>query len=234
MVGGPEPAAPILRAMASRQQEKERRRREREEAERRAAAEAQRKRRLGILGGGVLALVVVVVVAVVVTSSSGGPSKATAAPVSLASAAPAAKCTVKSYPKRFQDRGHTLSKVTYKTNPPAFGLHNPIPASDGDYVGRVTPPKEKLVHALEHGRIEIQYRPNTPKTVTDQLERVFNEKTPLMLIFRNQTGMPYEVSAVAWTHILGCPGYNDKVPDAIRAFRDAYIGKGPEKIPQPE
>jgi Protein of unknown function (DUF3105) len=234
MVGGADPAAPILSAMASRQQEKERRRREREEAERRAAAEEQRKRRLWILGGGVLALVAVIVVVVVVAGSGGGPSKAKAAPASLPSAASAAKCTVKSYPKSFQDRGHTTSKVTYKTNPPAFGRHNPIPAQDGDYVGRVTPAKENLVHALEHGRIEIQYRKSTPKTVTDQLERVFNEKTPLMLIFRNETGMPYEVAAVAWTHILGCPRYNDKVPDAIRAFRDTYIGKGPEKIPQPE
>ena len=43
--------------------------------------------------------------------------------------------------------------------------------------------------------------------------------------------MPYAVAATAWTHLLGCPKMNDKVFDAIRAFRLAYVDKGPEFIP---
>lgn len=219
--------------MASRQEEKERRRREREEKERKAQEAARRKRRLRILGGAVAVLVVIIVIAVVVSSSGGGSSSAKSTP-SLAVAAKQAGCTVQSFPKDRQDRTHTTAPVHYKTNPPAFGPHNPIPAQDGDYVGRVTPTKEHLVHSLEHGRIEVQYRPGTPKSTIDALEGLFNEKPDYMLLFENQTKMPYQVAAVAWTHILGCKQYNPRVLDAIRAFRDRYTLKAPEYIPQPE
>jgi hypothetical protein len=43
--------------------------------------------------------------------------------------------------------------------------------------------------------------------------------------------MPFQVAAVAWTHFLGCPTMNDKVFDAMRAFRTRFVDKGPELIP---
>ena len=46
--------------------------------------------------------------------------------------------------------------------------------------------------------------------------------------------MPYQVAASSWGHIIGCAKYNDKVPDAFRAFRDAYRLKGPEYFPNAE
>jgi hypothetical protein len=52
-----------------------------------------------------------------------------------------------------------------------------------------------------------------------------------MLLFQNNTNMPYAVAATAWTHLLGCPAMNDKVFDAVRAFRAAYTDKAPELIP---
>jgi hypothetical protein len=52
-----------------------------------------------------------------------------------------------------------------------------------------------------------------------------------MLLFPNPTKMPYEVAATAWTHLLGCKTYNDKVIDALRTFRARYIDQGPEKVP---
>jgi hypothetical protein len=52
-----------------------------------------------------------------------------------------------------------------------------------------------------------------------------------MLMFENTTNMPYAVAATAWTHSLTCPTMNDKVFDALRAFRAQYIDKGPEKVP---
>jgi hypothetical protein len=223
--------------MASRQEEKERRRREREEAERAAAEKARRGRRLKILGGAAAALVVIIVVAVVIASSGGSSSAGKVKKAStpqLAAAAQKAGCKLRDYPKGYEDRGHTNGTVRYKTNPPAFGPHNPIPAQDGDYVGRTTPATEHLVHALEHGRIEVQYRKGTPKSVTDQLEKLFNEDSDYMLVFQNETNMPYQVAAVAWTHVMGCPQWNANVPDAITAFRGRYQLKAPEHITQPE
>ena len=43
--------------------------------------------------------------------------------------------------------------------------------------------------------------------------------------------MPFAVAATSWTHLLGCAKMNDKVFDAIRAFRDKYVDTAPERIP---
>ena len=52
-----------------------------------------------------------------------------------------------------------------------------------------------------------------------------------MLMFENTTGMKPAVAATAWTHSVTCPEMNDKVFDALRAFRARYIDKGPETVP---
>ena len=52
-----------------------------------------------------------------------------------------------------------------------------------------------------------------------------------MLLIPNETGMPYEVAATAWTKMLGCPRMNDRVYDAVRAFRFSYRDRGPEYEP---
>jgi len=234
--------------MASRAEEKERRRQERlaqEEAERKAHA---RTRRLQLAGGALLAVAAIVAVVVAVasgggTSSSDGPSPSDSASSSvklpvrktsdLATAAKAAGCVVKSFP--LEGREHTTATVTYHTNPPTSGNHNPNPSEDGFYPNGA-PPKERNVHALEHGRIEMQWKPGTPQNVIDTLQAIFNE--PLkgksgyhQLLFENNTNMPFEVAAASWQHYLGCPKWNQNVIDAMRAYREQYVDKGPEFIP---
>ena len=57
----------------------------------------------------------------------------------------------------------------------------------------------------------------------------------LQLLFQNPTGMPSAVAATAWTHSITCPAFKGAATlDALRAFRAAYINKGPEFIPVPE
>jgi hypothetical protein len=196
----------------------------------------------------VLVIAAIAVVVVLVAGSGGsdsGPSAKTtgaaipaagpnAAAAKLADAAKAAGCTTRTF--RAEGRTHTTAKVTYKTNPPTSGPHNPTPAEDGIYDPGNTPAKEKFVHTLEHGRIEIQYRPGTPKRTIDQLVTLFNEKVSgtegyHTLLFQNNTNMPYAVAATAWTQMLGCKSMNPKVFDAIRSFRSRYVDKGPEFIP---
>ena len=234
--------------MASRAEEKERRRQERlaqEEAERKAHA---RTRRLQLAGGALLAVAAIVAVVVAVasgggTSSSDGPSPSDSASSSvklpvrktsdLATAAKAAGCVVKSFP--LEGREHTTATVTYHTNPPTSGNHNPNPSEDGFYPNGA-PPKERNVHALEHGRIEMQWKPGTPQNVIDTLQAIFNE--PLKgksgyheLLYENNTNMPFQVAAASWQHYLGCPKWNQNVIDAMRAYREQYVDKGPEFIP---
>jgi hypothetical protein len=236
--------------MSSRQEEKERRRKERLAAEQAAEAAAARKRRIGYLVGGVLsgAAIAAIVIAVAAGGGSKSASKPSASQTKLNAAlqtkATAAGCAARTFPS--EGRQHTDGKVVYKTNPPTSGNHNPIPASDGIYDPGGTPQIEKLVHPLEHGRIEYQYHPGTSKAVVTQLTSLMKEQVPnqpggtqpggyLQLLFQNPTGMPSAVAATAWTHSITCPTFKGAVTlDALRAFRAAYINKGPEFIPVPE
>jgi hypothetical protein len=219
--------------MSSRAQEKERRRQERIEAEQAATRAASRKRTLMIAGGAIGALVVIAIIVVVATAGGGGSSSG-ADPGSLAANAKAAGCTFKSYPS--QGRQHTSGKVKYKTNPPTSGPHNPVPAPDGIYAPGNEPAPENAVHSLEHGRIEFEYKPGTSASDIAKLrslaESEFNGTAAYhTLMFRNNTNMPTQFAAVAWTKLLTCDRLSPQAMDVMRQFRQAYTDKGPEFIP---
>jgi hypothetical protein len=249
--------APVLsRAMSSRQEEKERRRREREEREQAEASKVANRRRLQLVAGGVIGLVAIaaVVAAIVSAAGGGGDDRSSGGSESAASyhqvslpaarttdfdaAVKAARCFYKNYPS--EGRTHlpsdTATNNTYRTNPPTSGNHRPTPAEDGVYAPGNTPDKENFVHTLEHGRIELQYAPTAPQNVRNDLFTIFNEKNKgvsgyHMMLFQNNTRMPYEVAATAWTQLLGCKTVNANTWDAIRAFRARFTDKGPELIP---
>jgi hypothetical protein len=128
------------------------------------------------------------------------------------------------------------TKVPYATNPPSYGPHYPTPASDGEYTPSQTPATGYTVHALEHGRIDYQYSPSLPAANVKQLEALLNEgdgqwaPKQMLLLFQNQTKMPYAVAATAWGHVLGCKTFNPRVFDALRDFRLAYTNLGPEQL----
>jgi uncharacterized protein DUF3105 len=219
--------------MAHRAEEKERRRQERIEREEAARRAAARKRTLQ-LGGGLIAGLVVIAVIVVVVAGGGGASGDKADPTKLTADAKAAGCTFGQF--KSEGRTHTAGKVTYKTNPPTSGNHNPTPAQDGIYRAGNTPPKENFVHSLEHGRIEFQYKPGAPAADVAKLRALAEEPindTPgyHMLMFENNTNMPTEFAAAAWTKSITCGQLTPQAIDAMREFRKAYTDKGPEFIP---
>jgi hypothetical protein len=160
----------------------------------------------------------------------------------LTAAVRAAGCTLIDTPdsvaRSDQNRVHVNAgtKVPYATNPPSYGPHYPAPASDGEYKAGTTPATGYVVHALEHGRIEYQYRPGLPAADVQQLEALFNEGAgqwaggQLLLLFQNSTGMPYDVAATAWGHVVACKTFNPAVFDAFRDFRLAYTYKAPEQL----
>ena len=235
--------------MASRQEQKEARRRERLERERKEASAAARLKRLQLAGGGLLALAVIAAVVVAIVAGFGGDDSGPQAPnagdqaaVKLPpqqtsdyeAAAKAAGCTLAN--PEFESATHEekdFKPSDYKTNPPTSGNHNPDWYDDGVYEPGTTPRLGMLVHTLEHGRIDIQYKPGTPAKTVDRLEALVNEMHEgyHLLLFQNTTGMEPAVAATAWTHSLTCPRMNDKVFDAIRTFRARYIDKGPETVP---
>jgi hypothetical protein len=234
--------------VSSRQQEKEARRQERLARESEEKRRAERNRRLQIVGGVILGVAVIAAIVIAVVASSGGSDdskakssgkanpevKAVPLPprktTDLFAAAKAAGCVVRTFPN--EGRQHITGKGTYRTNPPTSGNHNPVPAEDGDYSGQQSPAPENYVHTLEHGRIEFQYAPGTPAKVIGQLRTLFAEQGSYHdLLFQNNTNMPYQVAATAWTHLIGCKQVNDKIWDALRAFRLRYTDQAPEQIP---
>jgi Protein of unknown function (DUF3105) len=236
--------------VAHRQEEKQRRREERVAKERAAAAAAARRKRVQFAMGGVLALALVIGVVVLVVAGTGSGS-ASGQPTSpadvkggvklppqqvsdLTAAVKAAGCTLQNPP--IEGRQHETKKFTeadYKTNPPTSGAHYPEWYDDGIYNPGDVPNLGMLVHTLEHGRIDVQYRPGTPKRTVRGLESLLGEQDDgyHMLLFQNTTNMPYAVAATAWGHLLGCPAMNAKVYDALRTFRERYIDQGPEQVP---
>jgi hypothetical protein len=116
----------------------------------------------------------------------------------------------------------------YKTNPPTSGNHNPEQMADGAYAEQ--PDAWFVVHSMEHGRIEIQYSPDLSEKDQLALKGVFDQRSDGVLLFPN-ADMPYEVAVTAWTKLMGCPKYEGAATlDAIRDFRDTYIGLGPEPL----
>jgi hypothetical protein len=171
---------------------------------------------------------------IALTTGSGGEAAKARPPVKdLAAAAKAAGCEVSTHPS--EGRGHEDRKFTaadYETNPPTSGPHFPQWAQDGVYAPGNTPPLGQLVHTLEHGRIDIQYRPGTDPAVVRELEALAGENDGYhTLLFQNETGMKPQVAATAWTHMITCDDTGAPMLDALRAFRDRYVDKGPEFIP---
>jgi hypothetical protein len=236
--------------VASRQDEKERRRQERLAREQAEARSAANHKRLQLVGGGVLAFAAIAAVVIALVTGLGGGDEAPKVPDSdaaklaaaklpdqtvtdLEDAAKAAGCTLKN--PRYEGADHEDRKfkpADYKTNPPTSGNHNPVAYQDGIYEPGTIPMLGQVVHTLEHGRIDIQYRKGTPKSVVAQLETFVGENEGYhMVMFENTTDMKPQVAATAWTHSLTCDEMNPKVFDALRTFRDKYLDKGPEKIP---
>jgi hypothetical protein len=147
-------------------------------------------------------------------------------PPALVSAARAARCTAQDHPS--EGRQHVRGTPKYRTNPPTSGPHAPQAAADGAW--EVSPPVPALVHSLEHGRIVLWHGQGDRRAV-EELRKLGDEDSSKMILTPNTTGMPYRVAASAWGHLLGCPELNDDTLDAVRAFRDAYRGKGPEFVP---
>jgi hypothetical protein len=151
----------------------------------------------------------------------------------LQTAAKAAGCDLQ---LNLKDEGNTHIKPSdpvphYGTNPPTSGNHIVPPLQQADGAYSEFPQPVRFLHSLEHGRIEIQYSPDLSEQDQLALKGVFDEAPPGMLLFPNPD-MPYEVATTAWTQLMGCKTYKGAATlDAIRDFRDTYLGHGPEPVP---
>lgn len=126
-------------------------------------------------------------------------------------------------------------QVKYESNPPTSGDHyagneaGSGASADGAFLE--TPNWNRLLHSLEHGRVEIQYSPDLSEEEQLEIKGVYDEAPAGVILFPNPD-MPYEVAATAWTHLVGCDTYEGAATlDVLRNFRDQYLGRGPEPVP---
>ena len=62
--------------------------------------------------------------------------------------------------------------------------------------------------------------------------RALVDEDSYQMVMVPRSKMPYDVAATAWTQMMTCDKYEGAATlDAIRDFRDTYIGLGPEPLP---
>lgn len=240
--------------MSHRREQKEALRREREERERQAREAGQRKKLVGYGVAGVLVIAAVVLVAIAMAGGSdggGGPEASSdvfpdggSVPeqtvFEVAPAARAAGCELRSH-KGSGTQDHTTSldeRVQYDTNPPTSGRHYQIPAEDGAY--GEAPPDEAVVHALEHGRVVVWFKPNLPKDDRADLKAWFDKEDGFQTLLVPRRDMDAQIAMSAWNgdpapngtgRIMLCTEVNEKTWDALQAFADEHRSRGPEPVP---
>ena len=248
-----------------REEERERLRQAREERES-SHSKSERRRLLVAYGiAGLIGLAVVIGIIAAIASSGGeGGGSAHLNPASgsvngfepderdpgdvpaaeetnLAKAAQKAGCVVK---LELPDEGKehlppTATPPPYGTNPPTSGNHAESPYQQADGAYSEMPDPIFLVHALEHGRMEIQYSPDLGEDEQLELKGLYETMFGGTLLFPNDE-MTYDVAATTWTNMIGCPDYKGAATlDAIRAFgrktwgRYGGEGTGAVKGPTP-
>jgi len=123
-------------------------------------------------------------------------------------------------------RGHINlgTSVMYATDPPTSGIHWPNWTNPGFYDR--PEPKEKLVHALEHGNVVIYY--DQPSTEVLNLirswQRRFTGQWDGLVVVPKQ-GLGQTIELTAWGKFLRLETWDAPL---AAAFIDAYRGRGPE------
>lgn len=116
-----------------------------------------------------------------------------------------------------------------RSNPPVSGaVDERISARDGSYVGRRAPSALAATHALLHGRVVIQYRPELPRDQIGELDRFVRTQPTGALLFANRTNMTAPVAATAYLTLMTCPRVDAATLGALREFRArrANFGQG--------
>jgi len=110
--------------------------------------------------------------------------------------------------------------VTYLSDPPTSGPHQPGPEVDGAVDDPI--PRPVQVGILERGDVLIQYDPDALETEeVGKLEELAGEA----VVVAPAPGLPEPAVATAWVFSQRC---HDVDVDALRSFVDERAGHGPE------
>jgi hypothetical protein len=118
------------------------------------------------------------------------------------------------------------TRVKYNSNPPTSGPHYAVEAQWAIY--NKPPVDEQLVHNLEHGGVIISYNPDRIKG--EELEQIKAQARKLSainprIIVTPRPKMDTAIALTAWGYLQKLDSYD---PEAVKAFYDAHIARGPE------
>jgi hypothetical protein len=114
--------------------------------------------------------------------------------------------------------------VTYRSNPPTSGIHDPKWTEPGVHSDPQSP--TRLVHALEHGNIVIYYdRPDAAVMKTLKVWAGLFRGQWSGIVLTPRPGIGKTVVLTAWKRIFRLDPFDAA---AAAAFIDRYRGRGPE------
>jgi Protein of unknown function (DUF3105) len=151
-------------------------------------------------------------------------------PSATASSLPSSPSNTEVPGTKFPDLGQEHVPVNqqpeYNSNPPTSGPHYVSQAEWG--IHEQAPADGALVHNLEHGGIVISYNPD--RVGGEELEnleiqaRELSQINPRVIV-TPRANLDAAIALTAWTYLQKLDNYD---PDAVRAFYDAHIARGPE------
>lgn len=127
--------------------------------------------------------------------------------------------------KTISARGHKAGPLTYTTNPPVGGDHNPRWQNCMGDVYDAPIAKEHAVHSLEHGAVWVTYKLGTP---ADQVAKLAEKVTGTDFVLMSPVeGLDRNVSLQAWGYQLKLDTVDDKRIDEFIATMRIQAGVEP-------
>ena len=103
--------------------------------------------------------------------------------------------------------GHKKGRLSYDTNPPTGGVHNPAWQNCGIYDQQVA--LENAVHDLEHGAVWLTYQPNLPRDQVEKLRALARGRGYTLVTPYSYGGLTKPIYAVAWGMRVGVDNADD-------------------------
>lgn len=179
----------------------------------------QKRRRMRLLIGGGVAAVLALIAAFVLFFPTAPDDWET-----LVREGQPALAQVETPPNQGETHVPAGTRVAYESDFPTSGPHWPSPTRPGFY--ETPQPNEGLVHAIEHGNINVYYdelRPEDEERLREWT-RFYNGTWSAVNAVPHQ-GLGRGVVLTAWDHRLRLDDFD---PAPMAAFIEAYRGRGPE------
>ena len=109
--------------------------------------------------------------------------------------------------------------VVYNSNPATSGPHYSAALAPGIY--RTHLPSGQTVHAMEHGRVVIHYRPDTPEGIVCELESIAQRYARDTVVHPNPE-IDAQIALTSWGRIDTLDGYDE---ERILGFVDQLLGR---------